>query len=350
MSNGSGFYPRVNSDVRRVGAVGNAGGVLLTETVRRVGLDDALSAALAGWRKPFAVHDPGKVVTDLAVALALGGDALADVAVLRSEPSLYGQVASDPTVSRAIAALAADADGALKAINAARAVARERAWTLAGEHAPDRGADARSPLVIDLDATLVTAHSEKENARPTFKRGFGFHPLCAFVDHGPAGTGEPLAILLRPGNAGSNTADDHITVIKQALDQLLGHRAGRSRASKRILVRTDGAGSTHKLLEWLAKQRLSYSVGFVLPAGTPDLLRNVPTPEPSSASTTSTGTGSPRSRPTPAPAASTTSCPTSSCATAAAPAARTASASPRTPGSGTCPCTASTRTASGAPS
>jgi len=273
VSNRSGFYPRVKADVRPVGAVGNAGGVLLAETVRAVGLDGFLSEALSRWRRPLAVHDPAKVLTDLAITLALGGDCLADVGLLRSEPSLYGPVASDPTVSRTIAALAADADNVLKAIDTARARARARAWALAGEHAPDHGTEAKAPLVIDLDATLVTAHSEKQDAKPTFKRGFGFHPLCAFVDHGPAGTGEPLAMLLRPGNAGSNTADDHIAVIKDALAQLPGHTAGRSRASKKVLVRTDGAGSTHKLVEWLTTQRLSYSVGFVLPDHTPDLIK-----------------------------------------------------------------------------
>ncbi len=64
--------------------------------------------------------------------------------------------------------------------------------------------------MIDLDATLVTAHSEKEAAAPTYKRGFGFHPLLAYADHGDGGTGEPVAALLRPGNAGSNTAADHM--------------------------------------------------------------------------------------------------------------------------------------------
>ena len=275
MRNRTGFYPRMKTDVRPVGAVGNAGGLLLTETVRATGLGAALSEALAPWRKPLAVHDPAKVVTDLAIMLALGGDCLADVGLLRSEPSLYGPVASDPTVSRTIAALAADADTVVKAINTARAKARARAWALAGQHAPDHGTDARTPLVIDLDATLVTAHSDKQDAKPTFKRGFGFHPLCAFVDHGPAGTGEPLAMLLRPGNAGSNTADDHIAVIKDALTQLPDHTVGRSRASKKVLVRTDGAGSTHKLVEWLTAQRLSYSVGFVLPDNTPDLLKHI---------------------------------------------------------------------------
>ena len=106
------------------------------------------------------MHDPAKVVLDLAVTLALGGDCLADVAVLRGEPGLYGLVASDPTVSRTIAALAADAPAALAAINTARATARAQVWTLAGKHAPDHDTDAGKPLVVDLDATLVTSHSE----------------------------------------------------------------------------------------------------------------------------------------------------------------------------------------------
>jgi len=135
--------------------------------------------------------------------------------VLRAEPGVYGRVASDPTISRTIAALAGDAGAALAAIDVARATARARVWALAAQHAPDHQASAKAPLIIDLDATLVTSHSEKEHAAPTFKRGFGFHPLWAFADHGPGGTGEPLAVLLRAGNAGSNTAADHITVTRQ---------------------------------------------------------------------------------------------------------------------------------------
>lgn len=197
-------YPSVHVDSAPCRAVGQAGGVLLTRTVAATGLDRHLSAALARWRKPLAIHDPGKIITDLAISLALGGDCLADLALLRTEPALYGPVASDPTVSRAIATLASDAPAALKAINTARA--RAAAWALAGDHAPDHATDTKHPLIIDLDATLVTAHSEKENAAPTFKRGYGFHPLCAFLDHGAQGTGEPLSIALRPGNAGSTTA------------------------------------------------------------------------------------------------------------------------------------------------
>jgi hypothetical protein len=121
VSNTTGFYPRIQVDTTNSGAVGQAGGVLLTETIAAAGLGPAMSAALSGWRKPLAVHDPAKVVLDLAVTLALGGDCLADMALLRSEPGLYGRVAYDATVSRTISALAADAPAALAAIDTARA-------------------------------------------------------------------------------------------------------------------------------------------------------------------------------------------------------------------------------------
>lgn len=205
-------------------ALAQAGGVTLTQTIAVTGLGAALSAELGRWRKPLAVRDPAKVLLDLAVTLALGGDCLADLAILRSEPALYGPVASDPTVSRLIDALAADAPAALAAIDRARAGARAQAWTLAGHDAPDHDASAKNPLIVDLDATLITSHSDKEKAARTWKKGFGFHPLCAFVDHGVQGTCEPLAVLLRAGNAGSNTAADHISVCRQAFAQLPGHK------------------------------------------------------------------------------------------------------------------------------
>ncbi len=275
MNKRSGFYPRVGVDAAGSGVVSHAGGIALVETVRVSGLDRGLSRSLAPWRKPTARHDPAKIVLDLAISLALGGDCLADVAVLRAAPGVFGPVASDATVSRTVDALAADAPRALAAISAARAQARARVWALAGKHAPDAGASAHTPVVMDVDATLVDAHSEKENARPTFKKGFGFHPLWAFVDHGPAGTGEPLAVLLRPGNAGSNTAADHIAVIREALRQLPSHRRGR-RPGRRVLVRTDAAGCTHEVLDWLGSQRLSYSVGFPLPDHAAQLVELIP--------------------------------------------------------------------------
>src|SRR4051794_33627367 len=167
----TGLYPRSRVDVGGAGVVSHAGGVLLTAVVGRVGLDQALSQALARWRKPHAVHDPAKVVLDLAVTLALGGDCLGDITVLRSAPGVFGTVASDPTVSRTLDALVTDAAAALAAIDSARAAARGRAWELAGCHAQGHDVDAAAPLVIDVDATLVRVHSEKEQAAPTFKRG-----------------------------------------------------------------------------------------------------------------------------------------------------------------------------------
>ena len=275
MSKRSGFYPCPVVDTAASNVVSQAGAVLLTETIRTVGLEHALAQALGPWRPPNAVHDPGKVLLDLAVTLAVGGDCLADIAVLRAEPGLFGPVASDPTVSRTVDRLARDAAATLRAISTARAQARSAAWRLAGDRAPDCGIDSGAPLVIDVDATLITAHSDKEGAAPTFKRGYGHHPLWAFVDHGPDGTGEPLAVLLRPGNAGSNTAADHVTVIRDALRQLPGHRPG-TRRGRKVLIRSDSAGCTHELLDWLVGQRLSYSVGFTLPDTITDILATIP--------------------------------------------------------------------------
>lgn len=275
MTKTTGLYPRVRVDAAGSGVVSQAGGLLLTEAVCVGGLDVELSRALAPWRKPLARHDPAKIVTDLAIMLGLGGDCLADIAVLRAAPEVFGAVASDPTVSRTIDALAIDAARVLAAIDAARAAARARVWALAGGHAPDAGVDADDPLVVDTDATLVTAHSDKQGAAPTFKRGYGFHPLWAFVDHGPEGSGEPLAVMLRPGNAGSNTAADHIAVVRDALKQLPSHRPG-TRAGRKVLIRTDAAGCTHEFLNWLVSQRLSYSVGFTLPDDFTETLTRIP--------------------------------------------------------------------------
>lgn len=154
----TGIYPQPRVDTTKIAAVGQAGGVLLTETVRATALDKHLTAGLGRWRKPSATHDPAKVVLDLAIILALGGDCLSDIAALRAEPGLYARVASDPTVSRTITALANDPVRVLRAISTARQQAHAVAWGLAGEHAPDTGISAADPLVIDLDATLVTAH------------------------------------------------------------------------------------------------------------------------------------------------------------------------------------------------
>jgi hypothetical protein len=237
--------------------VTHAGGVLLVETARRSGLSGQLARLLGRWRRPLATHDPGKIVTDLAVAVALGGDAACDIAVLRAQPGVFGPVASDPTVSRLITRLAADAETAVDAISAARASARERVWAIAG--APVQDGQVR----VDLDATLVTAHSEKEDATRNWKKGFGFHPLLGFVDHGGPTGGEPVAELLRPGRAGSNTAADHVVVLDAALAQLPTALRVRDEDTGRIpvLVRTDAAGATSGFATHLHECGVEFSVG-----------------------------------------------------------------------------------------
>ena len=255
--------PRVRLDSTEELLVSSAGGALLAESARVSGLERALSAELGPWRAERAVHDPGKVLLDVATAIALGGDCLADLAVVRAQPQLFGPVASDPTVSRLIATLAENVDDAVAALRTARAQARARVWS-------SRRPVAAGPVIVDLDATLVTAHSEKEGAAATFKRTFGFHPLLAFVDHGSGGTGEPLAALLREGNAGANTAADHIRVLDEALDQLpAADRAG-------VLVRADSGGGTKDFLHHISGLDLQYSIGFGASALVGEALERLP--------------------------------------------------------------------------
>ena len=251
------------------GLVSQAGAVLLWETMRATGLGRGLSAGLSRWRAPRAVHDPGKIIADLAAAVALGGDCLADIAVLREQPDLAGPVASDPVVSRLVSVLAGDLSRSLKAIRAARSAARERAWTLAGAAAP--GADG-ALVTVDLDATVVIAHSDKEQAAPTWKKTFGYHPMTVWADHGQDGSGEALALVLRPGNAGSNTAADHIEAARLAIAQLPCH------LRRRVLVRADSGGGTHEFLTWLTakSRRLHYSVGMTITQAMADAIGAVP--------------------------------------------------------------------------
>jgi len=180
------------------------------------------------------------------------------VGMLRAEPAVFGPVASDPTVSRLINVLASAGPKALATIRTARAHVREHVWKLAGQAGPDAGGQ----MIVDIDGVLVLAHSEKQGAAATWKKTFGHHPLMAFVDHGRGGSGEPVAALLRPGNAGSNTAVDHITTAQLALAQL----PKKYRRGRQTLIRTDSGGGTHEFLAWLAQRGrwLSYSVGMTI--------------------------------------------------------------------------------------
>jgi hypothetical protein len=228
------------------GLVSHAGSVLLAQIADKSGLTRALSVRLAGLKARRSGHDPGRVVRDLAVMLADGGDCLADLGAVRDQNALFGPVASDSTAFRVVDRIAST-PGLLDALADAHAHAREHVWKQAG--APDR-------VTIEVDATLIASHSEKEGAAGTFKGGYGFHPLMAYCDE----TGEALAAILRPGNAGSNTAADHITVIEHALAQVPAELI----ETIEILVRADSAGATHELMDFCREHRLRYTVGYEL--------------------------------------------------------------------------------------
>jgi hypothetical protein len=223
------------------GLVGHAGSALLAGTADRLGLTRALSAAMAPTRERRSAHDPGVVLRDLAVMLADGGECLADMGALRDQPDLFGAVASDATAFRVIDSIDEQCLGRLRS---AVQAARSRAWKLGAR--PER-------IVLDVDATLIGAHSAKEQAAGNFKGGFGHHPLLCYLD----GSQEALAGILRPGNAGSNTASDHTAVLDLALAQLDG-----AALEGEILMRADGAGATHELTEYCREARIRFSVGF----------------------------------------------------------------------------------------
>jgi Transposase DDE domain group 1 len=225
------------------GLVSHAGVALLAVLADRVGLTAALSGALSATRERRSRHDPGRVVRDLALMLCDGGDCVQDLQALRGQESLFGPVASETTAHRVLKSIDQDL---LDGLRRARAEARARAWRAGAR--PER-------LVLDIDATLVTAHSEKEEAAGNWKGGFGFHPLLCFLD----GSDEGLAGILRPGNAGSNTAADHERVLIEALEQLPPEAL-----DEQILVRADIGGATHDFIQTCRDADIRFSVGYEL--------------------------------------------------------------------------------------
>jgi hypothetical protein len=242
--NGRAVTVKVGAD--GAGLVSHAGTALLGQVADRVGLSRALSVGLAPLKQRARGHDPGLVIRDLAVMLADGGECVSDLGVTRDQGALFGAVASDSTAFRTVQKIACR-EGGLEMLRAAHARARARFWELHG--APER-------LTIDVDATLINSHSEKEGAAGNYKGGYGFHPLQAYLDE----TREALGGLLRPGNAGSNTAEDHKTVIDRALSQIPAEHA----ESLEILVRCDSAGATHALVDYCREGDLRFSVGHDL--------------------------------------------------------------------------------------
>jgi hypothetical protein len=235
--------------------VSHAGARLLCELADGLGLTDGLSAAMAPTKARRRGHDRGRVLTDLAVAVADGATAISDLRVLADQPDLFGSVASVPTAWRALAAVD---EAALARIAAARAQARAAAWAT--------GLDPGF-YVIDIDGVLVEAGSDKQYAAPTYKHGFGFYPLLAYLD----ATGEALAGLLRPGNAGSGTATDHLTVLDAALAQL-----PVDPAQGEVIVRTDSGGTSHGLAAGCRERKVRFIGGVALRAPLAEVILTLP--------------------------------------------------------------------------
>jgi len=223
--------------------VSHAGVALLVELADRAGLTEALSGALADTRERRSAHDPGRVLRDVAVMLADGGDCVTDMAAFEGQERLFGARASETTTQRVLKSVD---EQLLARVRAARAKARARVW--------DAGARPET-ITLNIDATLLTAHSDKELAAGNYKHGYGFHPLNCYLDE----TGEALAAVLRPGNAGSNTAEDHFTVLGLALAQLPVEDLERE-----ILVRTDIGGCTHAFTSDCRDAGIRFSVGYEL--------------------------------------------------------------------------------------
>ena len=259
------------------GVVAHAGSAAVRLLADRTGLTGALSGAVA--RRGFTPgHDRGRVLVDVATMITAGGEAIADIDTLRHQEQVLGAVASAPTVWRALDEVG---PGALKRIEKARAKVRAGVWGLIPGGLPaSKIAGTTLPadvVVLDVDATIVVAHSEKEQATRTFKKTFGYHPIGVWCDN----SGEFLAASLRPGNAGSNTTADHLDVLARAIDQV------PASYRRKVLVRADGAGASHGLLDWLTSlntaakhgargRSVEYSVGFAVTESVRDAITLVP--------------------------------------------------------------------------
>ena len=241
MSENIGWARRLSVAADGKGIIGHAGAVLLRACADQTGLTGALSGALRvrdrspGW-------DRGVVLVQLAVAIVLGATSMTDIALLEQQAAVFGAPASDSTVRRALVELDAKTTARIRR---ARTRVRAHVWDLLAARdggfawVSVAGRVLTGWIVVDIDATLITAHSDKQGAAATFKKGWGFHPLGAWC----ANTGEALSMLLRPGNAGANTVADHLIVLEQAIAAIpAAFRA-------KVLIRIDGAGATHELLE-----------------------------------------------------------------------------------------------------
>jgi len=271
----SGWARDLRVEVAGSGVVAHTGSAAVRLLADRSGLTDRLGEVLNP-KDALVLHDRGRVMTDLAVTIADGGRVMSDLAVLRDQEELFGSVASDTTAWRMLEGIDAHQ---LSRIAATRAKTRAHVWGLIAQRhggiPPARLAgqwDLGKTIVIRLDASIVISRSEKEWAAATFKRTWGHHPLTSWCDN----TRENLVIKLRPGNAGSNTAADHVEVLTESIRQI------PAAFRRDLLITCDGAGSTHALIEHITTlnaspgRKVHYSVGFDFDDRTKNVLPLVP--------------------------------------------------------------------------
>jgi hypothetical protein len=262
--NGTGWSRGLEVTGGGTGVVSHAGLGLLRQLSDRTGLTAGLSAALPS---PLGGHDRGRVLSDLACAVADGARVISDFRVMGDQRELFGPVASVPAAWRTLKEAAAGGDRRRRKVTAAVNKARWHAWAHGiarhGALPTVRVADRKLEGVtcIRLDATVVTAHSGKELAEPNFK-GYGHHPIIAACDN----TAEPLAWMLRPGSAGPNTAADHLRLLEEAITAL------PPALRRKLMITCDGAGASHALVKELDRlagrhgYQLVYSAGWELAA------------------------------------------------------------------------------------
>lgn len=241
----------------------NAGLIAFARTATNLGVTDIVDEAFLGLQKPTLTHTIGSTMTSMALALILGADDASDIDLLAPlvATGLITQIPSDSTIHRRHQDIAEDDKHAQTSYYAAMKTLRTRAWNQLADRNPAYWATESNPLVIDIDATEIRAHSNKELATPTWKKHFGFHPLCAFVDFGDQHGGEVLAVQLRTGKAGSNTIDDHKHILAMALASLPEHADGQP-WGKRLVIRSDAGGGSTKFLTHLDELGHGYLVGF----------------------------------------------------------------------------------------
>jgi hypothetical protein len=244
---------KVHVTADATGLSSRAGTALLVLAADRLGLTDALGWALSETRERRSGHDPGRVFCDVAVMLADGGRCVSDLVALGSQPALFGEVASISTVRRVLLSIG---ETELERVRSARAHVRARAWAAGA---------APKEVILDFDATPITAHSDKEQAAGHYKGGFGFHPLVVSCGR------DVLAAILRPGNAGANNAADHLQAFELALEQL-----PREALAGPILARSDSAGASHALADACRETAAKFSFGYAMDSRVRDAILALP--------------------------------------------------------------------------